>query len=77
MLSGDTDRTKAAANASAAARDDPIDRKDSYVVRIQAQGTSLKNEASVPLMATTPISKAQVQAALAATATALTPKEQA
>jgi hypothetical protein len=64
------------ANSKAGEQDQAIDRQDAYVVRVQAQGTSLKSETSVPIVGRSPIQVDQVQAALAATAGALTPREQ-
>jgi RHS repeat-associated protein len=66
----------ATSSSAAAAPETTVDRKESFVVRVQAQGTSLKNESSVPIVASGPISAASVQSALKATSAALTPKEQ-
>lgn len=53
-----------------------LERKEAYIVRVQAQGTLLKNETSVPLTSSAPISVTAVQSALQGTAVQLTPKEQ-
>lgn len=52
-------------------------RQDGYAVRVQAQGTSLKQQGSVPLAGTSPIPAGEVHGALAGTAAQLAPRDQA
>ncbi|RYD98502.1 MAG: RHS repeat-associated core domain-containing protein [Sphingobacteriales bacterium] len=73
--SGDSRKNSNTTTTSAAG--EAVQRKDAFVVRVQAQGTSLKNETSMPIVGSAPIPADKVQAALQATAAGLTPKEQA
>jgi RHS repeat-associated protein len=71
------DKSESGSAASAKVAEKAVERKDAYVVRVQAQGTTLKNETSVPIVGSTPIKAEAVQYALGVTAAGLTSKEQA
>jgi RHS repeat-associated protein len=71
------DKSNSGSATSAKVAEKAVERKDAYVVRVQAQGTTLKNETSVPIVGSTPIKAEAVQYALGVTAAGLTSKEQA